>query len=177
MTVTSTPEKIQEAKNASLNVLLNVAHQRITPRELQRAKRTLLTRHESDQKDNGYWLSLLTHLQADSVPSKRLECLRDLNAMYEATTIDDVYEAYSYLKLDEDSVFSCIGTSGKSAPQEPAPAMAASVPLNTIAASVPLNAMDPEDMFAALANAARSIDIVKAMQAFQAKQREDKQRQ
>ena len=30
-----------------------------------RAKRTLLTRHESDLKDNNYWIGLITHLQRD----------------------------------------------------------------------------------------------------------------
>eukprot|EP00873_Tetraselmis_striata_P020838 jgi/Tetstr1/441102/TSEL_029370.t1 len=161
VTVTSTPEKIHEAREASLNVLLNIATQRITPRELQRAKRTLLTRHESDQKDNNYWLSLLTHLQADSVPSKRLECLRDLKAMYEAATINDVYDAYSYLRLDNASVYSCIGTSGKTPPPQrpilpPNPATASGAP-----------PLAPEAMFAALANAARSIDFAKMSKTMQ----------
>ena len=48
--VTSTPQKIHEAMAASLRVLRTVATQRITPRELQRAKRTVLTRHESEIK-------------------------------------------------------------------------------------------------------------------------------
>ena len=48
--VTSTPQKIHEAVAASLRVLRTVATQRITPRELQRAKRTVLTRHESEIK-------------------------------------------------------------------------------------------------------------------------------
>lgn len=119
-------------------------------RELLRAKRTLITRHDSDLKvcglgsvpahvfgkafgkqapasrgtlilpcaprilqpcnppshqppassspvpqDNLYWLSLLTHLQADCVPLKSLDCLRDLRDMYEAATVDDVYDAYA----------------------------------------------------------------------------------
>lgn len=34
------------------------------------AKRTLLMRHESDSKDNTYWLGMLTHLQAPSVSRK-----------------------------------------------------------------------------------------------------------
>ena len=176
VTVTSTPEKIHEARQASLNVLLNVAAQRITPRELQRAKRTLLTRHESDQKDNSYWLSLLTHLQADAVPSKRLECLRDLKAMYEATTIDDVYEAYSYLELDDNSIWSCIGTSGKNPPPAPTqPIQGAGGRMAAVAGGSGSKPMDPEEMFAALANAARSIDLAKAMQSLQAKEADRKQ--
>ena len=45
------------------------------------------------------------------------ECLRDLRAMYEAATVDDVHDAYSHFELDDDRVFTCVGTSG---PQPPA---------------------------------------------------------
>ena len=38
---------------ASLNVLRNVRQQPITQRELVRAKRTLITRHDSDLKVSG----------------------------------------------------------------------------------------------------------------------------
>jgi len=49
-------------------------------------------------QDNTSWLRLLTHLQAESVPHKCVECLRDLKAMHEAMTIDDIYEAYSQVR-------------------------------------------------------------------------------
>lgn len=48
--VTSTPQKINEALDASLRVLRSFPMQRVTPRELLRARRTLLTRHESELK-------------------------------------------------------------------------------------------------------------------------------
>jgi Peptidase M16 inactive domain len=48
--VTSTPQKIHEALDASVSVLRSLAVQRISPRDLVRAQRTLLTRHESDTK-------------------------------------------------------------------------------------------------------------------------------
>merc|ERR1712094_81633 len=59
-----------------------------------RAKRTLLTRHESDLKDNGYWISLLTHLQNDLVPGKDVDCLGELVKMYEQAIVPDIYAAY-----------------------------------------------------------------------------------
>ena len=46
-------------------------------------------------QDNLYWLGLLTHLQADCVPLKSLDCLRDLRSMYEAAGVEDVYDAYN----------------------------------------------------------------------------------
>jgi hypothetical protein len=48
--VTSTPQRINEALEASLRVLRNFPMQRVTPRDLLRARNTVLTRHESDLK-------------------------------------------------------------------------------------------------------------------------------
>jgi len=48
--VTSTPAKIHEAAAASLRVLRGLDLSRVTPRELLRARRTVLTRHESEMK-------------------------------------------------------------------------------------------------------------------------------
>lgn len=70
-------------------------------------------RHESDLKDNSYWLGLLTHLQSDLVPRKDVGCIQDLPDLYRMATVEDIYEAYSGLDLREGSVFSCIGIAGK----------------------------------------------------------------
>ena len=58
-------------------------------------------------QDNLYWLSLLTHLQADCVPLKSLDCLRDLRDMYEAATVDDVYDAYAQVGCSADGGWVC----------------------------------------------------------------------
>jgi len=112
ISVTSTPAKIKYAVDASLNVLRSIQGSRINQRELDRAKRTLLMRHESDSKDNTYWLGLLTHLQAPTVSRKDVGCLRDLPYLYEVATADDVYNAYNYLSLDDTSLFTCMGIAG-----------------------------------------------------------------
>lgn len=44
------PLQIDEALAASLRVLRSLPLQRVTPRELLRARRTVLTRHESEMK-------------------------------------------------------------------------------------------------------------------------------
>lgn len=67
-----------------------------------------------------YRLGLLTHLQSNDVPLKVPECLRDLRAMYEAATIDDINDAYANFELDDDHIFTCVGTSGPNPPQQPA---------------------------------------------------------
>ncbi|KAM6562151.1 hypothetical protein CsatB_022149 [Cannabis sativa] len=112
ISVTSTPGKVHKAVDACKNVLRGLHSNRITKRELDRAKRTLLMRHEAEIKSNVYWLGLLAHLQASSVPGKDISCIKDLTLLYEAAEIEDVYLSYDQLKVDEDSLYSCIGIAG-----------------------------------------------------------------
>ena len=65
-----------------------------------------------------YWLGLLTHLQCPEVPLKNLASLRDLVAMYEAAKVEDLYDALASFSLDDESVFTCIGVSGKTPPAQ-----------------------------------------------------------
>ncbi|CAK9145304.1 unnamed protein product [Ilex paraguariensis] len=118
ISVTSTPGKVHEAVDACKNVLRGLHGNKIAPRELDRAKRTLLMRHEAETKSNAYWLGLLAHLQAASVPRKDISCIKDLTMLYEAATISDIYVAYDQLKIDENSLYSCIGIAGAQAGEE-----------------------------------------------------------
>ncbi|CAL8466878.1 g6414 [Coccomyxa elongata] len=167
--VTSTPQKINEALEASLRVLRSLPMQRVTPRELLRARRTVLTRHESEMKDNLYRLGLLTHLQSSEVPLKVPECLRDLRAMYEAATIDDINDAYANFCLDDDRIFTCVGTSGPTAPQQPELAAAAS----EAAEAAPGGKLGPMDskVLLSVAAALQGNGLAAAMQELAAKQR------
>ncbi|KAK1263282.1 hypothetical protein QJS04_geneDACA009352 [Acorus gramineus] len=112
ISVTSTPDKVYKAVEACKNVLRGLHDNKIAQRELDRAKRTLLMRHEAETKSNVYWLGLLAHLQASSVPRKDISCIKDLTSLYEAATIEDIYVAYEQLKVDDGSLFSCIGVAG-----------------------------------------------------------------
>ncbi|MBA0580480.1 hypothetical protein Gorai_022696, partial [Gossypium raimondii] len=115
ISVTSTPSKVYKAVDACKNVLRGLHSNKVAPRELERAKRTLLMRHEAEIKSNAYWLGLLAHLQASSVPRKDISCVKELTSLYEAATIEDIYLAYDQLKVDEDSLYSCIGIAGVNA--------------------------------------------------------------
>ncbi|XP_027359777.1 stromal processing peptidase, chloroplastic [Abrus precatorius] len=118
ISVTSTPSKVHKAVDACKNVLRGLHSNKITERELDRAKRTLLMRHEAEIKSNAYWLGLLAHLQASSVPRKDISCIKDLTFLYEAAAIEDIYLAYEQLKVDENSLYSCIGIAGAQAAQD-----------------------------------------------------------
>ncbi|KAJ0973563.1 hypothetical protein J5N97_021522 [Dioscorea zingiberensis] len=101
--------------DACKNVLRGLHDSKIVQRELDRAKRTLLMRHEAEAKSNAYWLGLLAHLQSASVPRKDISCIKDLTLLYEAATVEDLYLAYQYLKVDDASLFSCVGVAGAKA--------------------------------------------------------------
>ncbi|KAL6996046.1 hypothetical protein U1Q18_006181 [Sarracenia purpurea var. burkii] len=118
ISVTSTPGKVYKAVDACKNVLRGLHSNKIAQRELDRAKRTLLMRHEAETKSNAYWLGLLAHLQAASVPRKDMSCIKDLTSLYEAATTADIYLAYEQLKIDESSLYSCIGIAGAQAGEE-----------------------------------------------------------
>ncbi|CAM0909938.1 unnamed protein product [Alopecurus aequalis] len=110
--VTSTPGKVHKAVDACKGVLRGLHSNKIVERELDRAKRTLLMKHDAETKTNAYWLGLLAHLQSSSVPRKDISCIKEMTTLYESATIEDLYLAYEHLKVDDSSLFSCIGIAG-----------------------------------------------------------------
>mmetsp|Transcript_7177 Transcript_7177/g.26015 ORF Transcript_7177/g.26015 Transcript_7177/m.26015 type:complete len:325 (+) Transcript_7177:31-1005(+) len=120
VSVTSTPAKIDDALDASLHVLRELTSRRVSQQELDRARRTLLARHETDLKDNSYLIGLLTHLQCGTVPRKDIRCLRELTSVYSAATVADIYEAYNRLGLSDQEIYTCTGVSGESLGEEEA---------------------------------------------------------
>ena len=112
VSVTSTPAKIDDALDASLHVLRELTTRRVSQQELERARRTLLARHETDLKDNSYLIGLLTHLQCETVPRKDLKCLQELTSVYNDATVADIYEAYNRMGLSDQEIYTCTGVSG-----------------------------------------------------------------
>lgn len=53
-----------------MHIQLSQQHVIINGDDYGQAKRTLIMRHEAESKSNAYWLGLLAHLQASSVPRK-----------------------------------------------------------------------------------------------------------
>ena len=79
---------------------------------------TLLTRHETELKTNAYWVDLMqyTALGEALAPAKDVTCIADLPAMYEAATVEDLYEVYSQLGLTDGDVFTCVTVAGAEDP-------------------------------------------------------------
>ncbi|XP_071715631.1 stromal processing peptidase, chloroplastic-like isoform X2 [Rutidosis leptorrhynchoides] len=118
ISVTSTPGKVHRAVDACKSVLRGLHGKRIAEHELDRAKRTLLMKHEAETKSNAYWLGLIAHLQAASVHRKDISCIKDMTMLYEVASIEDVYMAYEQLKIDDQSLYCCIGIAGAQAGDE-----------------------------------------------------------
>lgn len=51
--------------------------------------------------------------QNPHVPHKTLECLRDLQRLYDAATVDDIKYVYEQFQFDDDNLYTCVGTSGE----------------------------------------------------------------
>jgi len=118
LVVTSTPAKIDDALAAALRVLRGFSMQRISAREVERARMTLLTRHETELKTNAYWVDLMQYTALGDVlaPHKTIACIADLPLMYEATTVEDLYEVYKQLGLTAGDIFTCVTVAGKEEP-------------------------------------------------------------
>eukprot|EP00237_Pycnococcus_provasolii_P000043 CAMPEP_0119197254 /NCGR_PEP_ID=MMETSP1316-20130426/13197_1 /TAXON_ID=41880 /ORGANISM="Pycnococcus provasolii, Strain RCC2336" /LENGTH=1235 /DNA_ID=CAMNT_0007193039 /DNA_START=21 /DNA_END=3730 /DNA_ORIENTATION=+ len=112
LSVTSTPAKIDMALDSSIRTLRGMHVQRPTSREVDRARRTLLTRHESDEKDNAYLVGLSTHVQNGAVPLKTASLVQDVAMMYAVIDEQDVSDVWGCINLSEEAMIACLGVSG-----------------------------------------------------------------
>lgn len=46
------------------------------------------------------------------MPQKTLECLRDLQQLYNTVSVDDIRYVYEQFNFDDDHIYTCVGTSG-----------------------------------------------------------------
>ena len=117
--VTSTPEKIDDALNAGVRVLRGFKMQRVSQREVDRARLTLLSRHEMDLKTNQYWTDLMQCTGTpDLAPMKKIDCIAELPLMYEACTVEDLQEVYDQLGLGEGEMFTSVTIAGQTEPKQ-----------------------------------------------------------
>lgn len=54
-----------------------------------------------------------SRLQNPNVPQKTLECLRDLQQLYNTVSVDDIRYVYEQFNFDDDHIYTCVGTSGR----------------------------------------------------------------
>lgn len=67
---------------------------------------------------NSELVAVLQVFNTFSFSSQDISCIKELTSLYEAATIEDIYVAYEELKIDENSLFSCIGIAGVNAGED-----------------------------------------------------------
>lgn len=94
------PDTMQEAADAALQTLRNLHTSRVTMRELERSKRSVLTRHESDLKVglpvdlSAVPLDSLSAACCAAAPLQRLSCSRTVTV---ASLLFALHPAESFL--------------------------------------------------------------------------------
>mmetsp|Transcript_43838 Transcript_43838/g.49138 ORF Transcript_43838/g.49138 Transcript_43838/m.49138 type:complete len:1215 (+) Transcript_43838:278-3922(+) len=110
VTVTASKENAQKALEACKETLQNLRKkQKISPDNVESAKRVVLNRHEFELRTTSYWAQLMTGIQEESVPLKGPLSFTDFEAVVEAMTSTDLQLTLETLGIDDDELFTAIG--------------------------------------------------------------------
>lgn len=110
VTVTASKENAAKALQACKETLFNLKKgQRITPDNVESAKRVVLNRHDFELRTTAYWAQLMSGIQEESVPLKGPLSFTDFAKVVEAITPTDLQLALETMGIDEDEMFTAIG--------------------------------------------------------------------
>ena len=110
VTVTASKENAQKALEACKETLQNLRkNQRISPDNVESAKRVVLNRHDFELRTTAYWAQLMSGIQEESVPLKGPLSFTDFKAVVEAITPTDLQLALETLGIDEADLYTAIG--------------------------------------------------------------------
>lgn len=110
VTVTASKENAAKALQACKETLFNLKkNQRITPDNVESAKRVVLNRHDFELRTTAYWAQLMSGIQEESVPLKGPLSFTDFSKVVEAITPTDLQLALETLGIEEDELFTAIG--------------------------------------------------------------------
>jgi predicted Zn-dependent peptidase len=110
VTVTASKENAAKALQACKETLYNLRNnQRISPDNVESAKRVVLNRHDFELRTTAYWAQLMSGIQEESVPLKGPLSFTDFKAVVEAITATDLQLALETLGIDDDELYTAIG--------------------------------------------------------------------
>jgi len=110
VTVTASKENAFKALEACKETLYNLRNnQRISPDNVESAKRVVLNRHDFELRTTAYWAQLMSGIQEESVPLKGPLSFTDFKAVVEAITPTDLQLALDTLGINDDELFTAIG--------------------------------------------------------------------
>lgn len=110
VTVTASKENASKALEACKETLFNLKkNQRISPDNVESAKRVVLNRHDFELRTTAYWAQLMSGIQEESVPLKGPLSFTDFQKVVEAITPTDLQLALDTLGIGDDEMFTAIG--------------------------------------------------------------------
>mmetsp|Transcript_3358 Transcript_3358/g.7579 ORF Transcript_3358/g.7579 Transcript_3358/m.7579 type:complete len:291 (+) Transcript_3358:26-898(+) len=110
ITVTASKENAAKALEACKETLHNLRkNQRISPDNVESAKRVVLNRHDFELRTTAYWAQLMSGIQEESVPLKGPLSFTDFKAVVEAITPTDLQLALETLGINDDEIYTAIG--------------------------------------------------------------------
>ena len=113
MTVTAKPEQAHAALDACKETLQAArTWDPITENNLQSAAYELVSKHQGALQTNRYWVDLMSGLQLDGMPDKTVDYIRDFVPLVNSIRVSDVQAMLENLSVDEQDIWSCIGSSG-----------------------------------------------------------------
>lgn len=119
VTVTASKEKAPKALDACKETLQNLRkRQRITPDNVESAKRVVLNRHDFELRTTSYWAALMSGIQEESVPLKGPLSFTDFQAVVEAITPTDLQLTLETLGIEESELYTAIGKTIQTAKED-----------------------------------------------------------
>jgi len=113
VTVTAKPEQAQAALEACKETLTAArSWDPITRDNVQSAAYELVSKHQGALQTNRYWVDLMSGLQLDAVADKTVDYVRDFVPLVKSIQVNDVQEMLECLSVEEEGMWSCIGSSG-----------------------------------------------------------------
>jgi len=120
VTVTAKPEQAQKALDACKETLQAArSWDPITRDNLQSAAYELVSKHQGALQTNRYWIDLMSGLQLDALADKNVDYIRDFVQLVNLIEVRDVQEMLETLAIDEEGMWSCIGSSGHTTSDAP----------------------------------------------------------
>lgn len=121
VTVTAKPEQAQQALDACKETLQAArSWDPVTRDNLQSAAYELVSKHQGALQTNRYWIDLMSGLQLDALGDKNVDYIRDFVPLVKSIQVRDVQEMLETLSIDEEGMWSCIGSSGHTSSDMPA---------------------------------------------------------
>ncbi|KFG60039.1 peptidase M16 inactive domain-containing protein [Toxoplasma gondii RUB] len=113
VTVHTEPRLVEAVLQVARTALRDLATVRpLQGYQLESAKKQIISRHAHDRQMGRYWMELLAGLQLDNLPQKNIAYIRDLPAVVESVTLEDLQEIFESFGLRDADLWEGVGTAG-----------------------------------------------------------------